>query len=141
PALAESAADGILALEKNWEGPLAGNGGVDATFALWHGLERQAPQLRNNWRWQLCLLRAYYDVYTRHRLLYEAKLESEANEALASAPIYGADASMDKARAILQRAISQPIEPKWRGCITQLCADLFKSVKLQTSVPLYKAAG
>src|SRR5207249_7896468 len=79
PELAESAADGILALEKNWEGTLAGNGGVDATFALWHQLERQAPQLRGNWRWQLCLLRAYYDVYTRHRLLNESRLERKAN--------------------------------------------------------------
>jgi hypothetical protein len=33
-AVAESAADGILALEKNWEGPLAENGSVDATLEL-----------------------------------------------------------------------------------------------------------
>ncbi len=139
--LAESAADGILAFEKNWEGQLAGNGGVDATFAFWHQLERQAPQLRQNWRWQLCMLRAYYDVYTRHRLLYETELEREANEALAGAPVNGAEDSMDKARAILQRTASQPIRPEWPTRISQLCADLFKSVKLQTSVPLYKAAG
>ena len=77
PAVAESAADGILALEKNWEGPLAENGSVDATLALWQRLEREAPELRGNWRWQLCLLRAYYDAYTRHRLLYETELEHE----------------------------------------------------------------
>src|SRR5207249_6878415 len=54
PAIAEAAADGLLALEKNWEGPLAGNGGVAATFALWQQLERQSPKLHGNWRWQLC---------------------------------------------------------------------------------------
>jgi hypothetical protein len=32
-----------------------------------------------NWRWQLCLLRAYYDAYTRRRLIYESRLEDEAN--------------------------------------------------------------
>ena len=141
PRLSEAAADGILAFEKNWQGPLAGNGGVDATFAFWHQLENQAPQLRDNWRWQLCLLRAYYDVYTRHRLLNETELETEANEALAGATAYGADASMDKAGAILKRAVSQPVKAEWRARIKELCADLFKSVKLQTSVPLYNAAG
>jgi len=141
PKVAETAADGLLALEKNWEGPLAGNGGVDATFALWQQLERQSPKLRSNWRWQLCLLRAYYDVYIRHRLLYEAELEREANEVLAGAPTRGADAVMNAALGVLQRAGSQPIKKEWRARIGQLCAELFQSIKLQTSVPLYQAAG
>jgi len=141
PAIAEPAADGLLALEKNWEGPLAGNGGVDATFALWQQLERQSPRLHGNWRWQLCTLRAYYDVYTRHRLIYEAELERQANEALAGAPTRGADAAIDTALAVLRRASSQPIKKEWRARISELCADLFQSIKLQTSVPLYKAAG
>src|SRR6185295_18852369 len=96
-SLAERAADGLLALEKNWEGPLAENGSVDATFALWQELEHEAPKLRDNWRWQLCLLRAYYDVFTRHRLIYEAELEREANEALAAAKLRGAGGAMDAA--------------------------------------------
>lgn len=140
-AVAESAADGILALEKNWEGPLAENGGVAATLALWQRLERAAPELRGNWRWQLCLLRAYYDAYTRQRLICESKLELKANQLLADAPTRGADPAMDAAVATLQRATSQPVEPKWRTRIGELCANLFKSIKLQTSVPLYQASG
>ena len=140
-AVAESAADGILALERNWQGSLADNGGVDATLTLWQQLERQAPDLQHNWRWQLCLLRAYYDAYTRHRLLYESKLEREANQVLADATARGADAAMDAARAVLECAVSQPVEQQWRVRIRQLCADLFESIKLQTSVPLYQASG
>lgn len=139
-AVAESAADGILALEKNWEGPLADNGGVAATLALWQQLERKAPELRNNWRWQLCLLRAYYDAYTRQRLIYESGLEREANRVLADAPARGADAAMAAALAILQ-PVSNPVEPKWRARIGELCAGLFQSIKLQTSVPLHQASG
>ncbi len=141
PAVAESAADGILALEKNWEGPLAGNGSVDGTLALWQRLEHKAPELRGNWRWQLCLLRAYYDAYTRHRQLYESELEHEANGVLAAAPKSGAEAAVDAALAVLQRAVTQPVEKEWRARIGQLCAELFKSIKLQTSVPLYQASG
>ena len=141
PNVAEAAADGILALEKNWDGPLASNGGVDATFALWQQLERSSPNLRDNWRWQLCLLRAYYDVYTRHRLLYESELERKADEALSDAQARGADSAMDRALTVLQRAVSQPIKTEWRARIAQLCEELFQSIKLQTSVPLYKASG
>ena len=73
PEVAESAADGILALEKNWIGSLRDNGGVEATLALWEGLERRAPRLEGNWRWQMCLVRAVYDAYTRHRLIDEIR--------------------------------------------------------------------
>ncbi len=139
--VAEAAADGILALERNWEGPLAANGGVDATLALWQHLEKQAGDLENSWRWQLCLLRAYYDAYTRHRLLYESELERQANGLLARAPGSGADAAMVSALEALQRGVSQPLKKEWRARIGQLCADLFRTVKLQTSVPLYHASG
>lgn len=140
-AVADSAADGILALEKNWEGPLADNGSVNATLALWQQLDHQAPELHGNWRWQLCLLRAYYDAYTRQRLIYELELEREANQILATASQHGADVAMNSARAVLQRAVTQPVQKEWRARISQLCAELFQSIKLQTSVPLYQASG
>jgi hypothetical protein len=140
-AVAEAAADGILALEKNWDGPLVENGGVEATLAQWRQLERKAPEMRGNWRWQLCLLRAYYDAYTRRRLIYESELERASYRILADAPTQGAGVAMAAALAVLQRAVSNPVEPEWRARIGQLCEDLFQSIKLQTSVPLYHASG
>ena len=80
PAVAEDAADAILALEKNWHGPLAENGAVETTLLAWQRLDSQAPVLANNWRWQMCLLRANYDAYIRRRLLRESKLEVAAND-------------------------------------------------------------
>ena len=139
--VSEAAADGILALEKNWEGGLAENSGVEATFRLWQQLEVRSPELRGNWRWQLCLLRAYYDAYIRQRLIYETSLEREANQALTGAPTRGANPAMDAALAVLQRAVSQPVKPEWRKRIEELCAELFQSIKLQTSVPKYQASG
>ena len=139
--VAELAADGILALEQNWEGGLAENGGVDATLALWQQLEKSSPELGGNWRWQLCLLRAYYDAYTRHRLIYEAALEDEVNRILAEARSRGANAAMDNALAELQLAVAQPVRRELRQRIEDLCAGLFKSIKFQTSVSKYNASG
>jgi hypothetical protein len=140
-AVADVAADGILALEQNWAGSLADNGGVDAALTLWQQLEAKAPELRGNWRWQLCLLRAYYDAYDRHRLLYEAGLERACNRILAEAPRRGAECAMGAALAELEKAVTSPIKQDWRVRIVQLCAELFRSIKLQTSVPRYQASG
>ena len=141
PDLADAAADGILALEKNWEGSLAENGAVEGTLALWQNLEACAPELKDNWRWQLCLLRSVYDAYTRRRLLYESSLENKANAALAEAPNVGTDAAMDQAMAILNQAVSNSAAPELRRRIDELCHALFESIGLQTSVEKYHASG
>jgi hypothetical protein len=141
PDVAEEAADGILALEKNWVGPLAVNGAVDATLSHWRYLEKKAPHLSSNWRWQLCLLRANYDAYVRHRLLYESRLEQQANAVLAEAADLGADAAMDAALEVLNRTVTHPCRPDLHERIESLCDDLFNSIGLQTSVERYQASG
>jgi len=141
PALAQEAADGILALENNWRGPLADNGAVEATLLTWRQLEHQAPRLERNWRWQMCLLRANYDAYVRRRLIYETDLERQANLILAAAGQRRADQAMSEALALLNRAVDHPVAPDLRRRIEALCAMLFRSIGLQTSVPKYHASG
>jgi len=140
PDVAEAAADGIMAFEKNWVGPLVTNPTVDSTLALWQQLEKQKPELKDNWRWQLCLLRANYDAYIRHRQMYETKLEDEANEIMAQANTRGAEAAMKDAQAVLQRAETQPCRKDLRARVESLCQVLFDSVKLQTSVKRFQAS-
>ena len=141
PDLAESVADGILALEKNWDGPLSQNGGVEATLSHWQALEAKAPQLKDNCRWQLCLLRSSYDAYVRRRLLHETQLEKEANASLAKAHEIGVERALDGAQRVLRRATTEPIAPELRGRVVELCDALFKSIGLQTSVKKYQASG
>lgn len=141
PSVANDAADAILALERNWHGPLIHNGAVEGTLLEWQKLERAAPQLDSNWRWQMCLLRAYYDAYVRRRLLYESDLEAQANHILAAASTGGADAVMDGALTVLNRAVSNPVSPEIRSRIDQLCAQLYESIGLQSSVSKYHAIG
>lgn len=139
PAIAEDAADAILALEKNWHGPLIDNGAVESTLLAWQELERKAPDLSKNWRWQMCLLRANYDCFVRRRLIRETGLELQANAALLHER--DANAAMAAAREILNRAAGQPTSPELHARIVELCENLFHSVGLQTSVPKYHAIG
>jgi hypothetical protein len=139
PEIAETAADSILALEKNWRGALVDNGSVEGTLTQWQQLEKKAPQLEDNWRWQMCLLRANYDAYVRHRLISESKLENKANAVLREAGERGADTAMAAATSILNEAVDRPVSPDLRERIVDLCAKLFHSIGLQTSVEKYHA--
>ncbi len=139
PNLEKAVTDGIAALERNWFGSLAENGGVEATFSFWKNLETGHPELKNNWRWQMLLLRGYYDTYTRRRLIYEQSLELKANRILAAAKPDGIDEAMNTALNTVNSADSYPVSPDLRKRIEDLCADLFASIGLQTSVPKYKA--
>lgn len=132
-------ADGIAALEQNWKGPLAENGGVEATFSFWKKLESGHPELKSNWRWQMLLLRAYYDSYTRRRLIYEQALEQQSNQILAAAKKENIKEAMDLALATVNKADKENIAPELRKRIGDLCTALFASIGLQTSVPKYKA--
>ncbi|MEO8413696.1 MAG: hypothetical protein ABI472_08550 [Ginsengibacter sp.] len=140
-SLAEPAADGILALERNWVGPMEENGGIETCFAFWHNLELKHPELKNNWRWQLLVMRCYYDTYTRRRKIYEEALENKANAALSEATVIGPDKAIDEALDIVNQADKSPVYPELRQKLDDYCADLFLSIGLQTSVRKYNASG
>jgi hypothetical protein len=135
-AFSESFAQGLLALERNWHGALAANTGVDDTLAQFQAMERAAPPpVLRNWRFQQALYRAYYDAYTRKRLLNETMLEDEAMHNLRETRDTAA------AAAILDRAVREPVAPAWHARIFELAEALFQSIGMQLSVPRYKAIG
>jgi len=139
--VAEAAADGILSLERNWDGPLVQNGSVLATMEHWRNLEAANPLLQSNWRWQLLLLRAYYDGYTRQRLIFEKSLEKQANSILEGVDVSTVESAMDEALTILNRADTQPVNQELKQTIEQLAETLFNSIGLQSSLPKYQANG
>jgi len=141
PDAAPQMADAIQALENNWRGPLVNNGAVEGTLLQWEGLVRAKPELASNWRWQMCLLRANYDVYIRRRLINESRLENQANAILAQSPKIGAARAMDDAERVLAEATTKPVSVELRTRISELCEQLFHSIGLQTSVEKYYAIG
>jgi hypothetical protein len=140
PDIAEPAAAGILALEQNWVGPIMENGAIEATFAFWKNLEKDNPQLQENWHWLQLVLRAYYDTYQRRRKIYEQGLEKQANAVLARAGEIGPEKAMNQALTIVNKADTKPIARDLLTKIVQYCDQLFRLIGLQTSVVKYQAA-
>ncbi|HWV29937.1 MAG TPA: hypothetical protein VN038_09805 [Dyadobacter sp.] len=136
--VAAAAASAIEGLEQNWKGPLTENGGVEMTYINWRILEKTEESLTDNWRWQMLLLRAYYDQYTRMRLIREQELEKQANAILAAADRNTITKSMDQALALVNKADQSPVERDIYKHIVDLSDALYTSVGLQTSTEKHK---
>ena len=139
--LKEDAADAILALESNWQGPAATNGSIQTTWMSWKQLARKYPSLKTNWRGQMYLLRADYDAYARKRGIYETALEEKANDVLRQATVIGPDLAMKRALDLLNAPPGNRLDTSLRKEIIDLCDKLFHSIGLQTSVKKYQASG
>ena len=135
----DSFAQGLLALERNWRGPLATNTAVDSTLEQFQAMEKAAaPRDLLNWRFQQALYRAYYDAYVRSRLLHETAIEERALDRLRKARPGASLEAMADARRILDEAQDKP-SPEWRLRVYTLAEALFQSIRQQLSVSRYRA--
>ncbi|MEM1570004.1 MAG: hypothetical protein QXL27_02450 [Candidatus Bathyarchaeia archaeon] len=138
---ADEIAHCIMALEDNWIGPAIANDSIEVTLRQWQELEKKVPQeVLENWRFQMGLLRAYYDAYVRRRLIYETELEEEAIERLESANSIGSLRAIEEAEKILRKAQTEPVAVEYRKKCEELADKLFKNIGLQLSVKRHQAA-
>jgi hypothetical protein len=136
----DSFAQGLLALERNWRGPLASNSAVDTTLEQFQSMERaSSPGTRANWRFQQALYRAYYDAYVRRRLLHETAADETAMDQLREGVSTGTLAAMARAQETLDRAIVGHPAETLRARVFELAEALFQSIRMQLSVEKYKA--
>ena len=158
---AEGFAQGLLALERNWQGPLLSNENVYITLRQFQAMEDSAsPHDLEKWRFQQALYRAYYDAYVRSRLLYETEIENQVMNKLEEvrrvgvrpypldidSPAFRRRSSqldlstlLSEAEAILEKGLSDTVSPDWRSRILELGEALFESIRMQLSVERYAA--
>ncbi len=140
PSMAEGFAQGLVRLEENWRGPLLANAGVDTTLAIFRQLESSAtPPQRANWRFQQALYRAYYDAYTRVRLMDEQAREQRALGHLRAASALGIPAAIEVAARELAITEDNRAGRALRARVFELAEALFQSIRMQLSVPRYQA--
>ena len=137
---ADTFAQGLMALEQNWRGPLISNFGVETTFQMFRTMEENAsPQVKLNWRFQQGLYRAYYDAYVCRRLAYESELERQAMDELRNADRSGAVMALSEAEVILDEAVKNPVASDIRARLYELAEALYQSSRSQLSVEKYQA--
>ncbi|MBM3734894.1 MAG: hypothetical protein FJW39_03835 [Acidobacteria bacterium] len=136
----EGFAQGLFGLERNWRGPLTANESVYTTLRQFQKMDHEAtPALQQNWRFQQAQYRAHYDAYVRARLIHETALEDRAREKLRSAGELGSKLALQQAEAILDSAVTHRVAADWRARTVELAEALFQSIRMQLSVPFYKA--
>lgn len=140
PAYHETAAQAIVDLENNWHGEAISNDGVANTLRQWQFMEQNAPlQLLQNPRFQMGLIRAYFDAYTRERLIYETALEYEARRALGAASTTGAIKAIRNAENVLEKAWKEPILAGYQQKCQDLADSLYKSIGAQLTMKKHGA--
>jgi hypothetical protein len=138
--VAESFAQGLLALERDWHGPLLTNTGVETTLEQFRQMEASAtPQLRLSWRFQQAVYRANYDAFLQSRLRTETEQEQRALGELAMAKTHGSAAAMNAAEQDLDADMLTRSARDLRARAFELAEALFQSIHMQLSVTRYRA--
>ncbi|GAA5221137.1 hypothetical protein [Membranihabitans marinus] len=133
-------AQGLLNLEKNWQGSLIDNKMVVTHHQMFREMEKKAaPNVQLNWRFQSALYRSYYDVYNYHRLIYETSLEQQAMSILRKAQYFGSKKAMDLAMEVVDKSVEQGTSSDERQRVFELAEALFQSIRMQLSTDKYYA--
>ncbi len=137
---ADDIAQGILALERNWAGKLISNPNVEVTLQQWTTMEKVvSEEVKINYRFQMCLLLAYYNAYVKERLLFEKNLERQAREILRQAENIGSKAAMQQAADILCQAREKPVARHYYNRCWEIADYLYEKIGSQTSVQRHDA--
>lgn len=128
---AEEIADGILALELNWQCDPAENPTIERTLDTFEMLNSKYPFLAENWRFIQLHMRAKCDWVIRRRRLFELDLIKLAEKEIRNG-------NLEAAREILESDFDEQYK-KERSDITDMCAKLFELIGLQTDIENYCA--
>lgn len=138
--VAETAAQGIMDLERNFRGPLLGNEKVEQTLRQWQHIEAHAsPELIKNFRFQMCLLRAYYDAYIQRRLMHEKAIEASARDILENATVETSALAILQAKMILEEGAEELVARSWKEKCMVLADSLYSSIGAQLTVEKHGA--
>ncbi len=133
--LGEEAAEGLWMLQENMTGDFLKNKTVPKTLAKWRAIgEKANPEVRKSWRYQMYLMRALFDQYTRERYIAEMEYENAAYAALVKAPKIGAAKAIAAAMQELAKADAYDAGDPLRKEMADLADDMFQSIGYQFSV-------
>jgi len=125
----------ILGLEDNLRGSPLINDGIIRTLDQWRYLEVHSPAGKtSNPRFQMGLIRAYFDAYTQRRLTWETYLEQQALDVLKNTKQETVDNALVEAIALLKQGTRQSVCLDWRQRCLELADSLYESIGTQLTV-------
>lgn len=127
----EKAVNGILGLEKNWEGDPAENPHIENTLGFFEDMEKENPGLLENARFLMLLFRAKCDMLVKIRRKTELRLIKDAKCELRKF-------STENAEKILRTPFSESYI-NLRNEISEIGKKLFEKVSLQLDTEHYFA--
>lgn len=142
PDHTEEIAQGLMSLEDNIRGSVLTNTKIQQALWQWQEIESIAsPSMQSNFRYQMGLIRAYFDAYVQNRLIYETNLERQARADLWSAASIGADKAIALCKETLSKAWKAKIELEHRKKCFDLADSLFSSIHAQLTIEKHGAMG
>lgn len=132
----------IFALERNWQGNLRDNAGIEETFSRFERLDASLrPEVRANYRYKMLYQRSMLDAYIKRRYTADQALEQEARQELGHAEENGADLTIRRARALLNRTFHEPEAEDLRFRLQQEGQALFETpgCRMQQSSDMHNA--
>ncbi len=129
----KKAVNGILGLEKNWEGDPAENPHIETTLTCFEEMLNENPDLSENARFLMCLFRAKCDMLVKTRRVTEIELVNKAKYFIKN---------MRFAEA--EKILKTPFDKEYNNLrteISEIGKKLFEKVGLQLDVENYCANG
>ena len=127
----KKAVNGILGLEKNWEGDPAENPHIETTLCYFESMLNENAELSENARFLMCLFRAKCDMLVKSRRVTELELVNKAK-------YFIKNMRFDDAENTLKTPFNEEYN-KLRNEISQIGKKLFEKVGLQLDVENYCA--
>lgn len=138
--LADNITQAIMLLEENWDGSVLSNSNIRRTYFIWSDIEKRLKDdVKDNYRFKLCLLRAIYDAYIRRNLIYETEMEQQVLDILEKCSYNDINAGVSIAVELLDKMKNNSIGVDLRARCLKLADELFDLIGAQFSVIRHEA--
>ena len=135
PEWADQVALGLLAEEENLKGQVLTNSGIPNTLLQWQDMEKRADQkLLDNFRFQMGLIRAYFDAYIQQKLLFETQQEQKARNVLNRSEAESSLRAIKMATTILKEQFKDPYFDQLKQRCLELADALYNSIGAQLTI-------
>lgn len=122
----------FLKLEDNWKGAITENQNIDELYYTMMQFSHMAgEEVRNNYRYQMLLLRIIGDFQIKKRRIYDLSLEQGAYQILKTAGQSDSYTVMKQAAAMLLKSYTEPAGLKERYEMQRLADELYEKCRIQ----------